>query len=171
MVVEKYTKALLNALNENEVVEVYEAVARVALISNDPKFILLVKSPVLSEEEKVELLCEIAESKNEKLINFFKILIENKRMDLIREIHQSLYAKVSEKFNTYAGFVYGKINDETLEKLEEKLSKKFNATIKLQLKESDINGIKVFVDVLNVEVAISEERIKQDLVSQILKAI
>ena len=171
MVVEKYTKALLNALKEDEVVEVYEAIAKVALISNEPKFILLVKSPVLSEEEKVKLLCEIAGSSNPKLVNFFKILLENKRIDLIKEIHQNLYAKVSEKFNTYAGFVYGKINDETLKKLEEKLSEKFDAKIKLQLKESDINGIKVFVDVLNVEVAISEERIKRNLVSQILKAI
>ena len=171
MVVEKYTKALLRALDKDEVVEVYEAVARVALIANDPKFILLVKSPVLGEEEKVRLLCEIAQSQNEKLVNFFKILLENKRMDLIREIHQSLYEKVAEMFNTYAGFVYGKVNDETLEELEKKLSEKFDATVKLQLKESDINGIKVFVDVLNVEVAISEDRIKQDLVSQILKAI
>ena len=171
MVVEKYTKALLGALNKEEVVEVYEAIARVALISNEPKFILLIKSPVLSEEEKVKLLCEVAENKNPKLVNFFKILLENKRMDLIKEIHQNLYAKVAEMFNTYAGFVYGELNNETLKKLEEKLSKKFNATIKLQLKESDINGIKVFVDVLNVEVAISEDRIKQDLVSQILKAI
>ena len=171
MVVEKYTKALLKALKKDEVVEVYEAIARVALISNEPKFILFIKSPVLSEEEKIEFLCEIAESKNEKLVNFFKILLENKRMDLIREIHLSLYAKVAEMFNTYAGFVYGKVSDELLEELEEKLSKKFDATIKLQLKESDINGIKVFVDVLNVEVALSEDKIKQDLISQILKAI
>ena len=171
MVVEKYTKALLKALNKDEVVEVYEAIARVALIANDPKFILLVKSPVLSEEEKLKILSDIAESKNEKLMNFFKILLENKRMDFIREIHLSLYAKVAQMFNTYAGFVYGKVNEKTLEELEEKLSKKFNATIKLQLKESDINGIKVFVDVLNVEVALSEDRIKQDLISQILKAI
>jgi len=171
MVVEKYTKALLRALNKEEVVEVYEAIARVALVANEPKFILIVKSPVLTEEQKVEFLCEIAESKNKKLVNFFKILLENKRMDLIKEIHQSLYAKVAEMFNTYAGFVYGKVKNEILEELEEKLSKKFDATIKLQLKESDINGIKVFVDVLNVEVAISEDRIKQDLISQILKAI
>ena len=171
MVVEKYTKALLKALNKDEVVEVYEAIARVALIANDPKFILLVKSPVLSEEEKLKILSDIVESKNEKLMNFFKILLENKRMDFIREIHLSLYAKVAQMFNTYAGFVYGKVNEKTLEELEEKLSKKFNATIKLQLKESDINGIKVFVDVLNVEVALSEDRIKQDLISQILKAI
>ncbi len=171
MVVEKYTKALLGALNKEEVVDVYEGIARVALISNEPKFILLVKSPVLSEEEKVKLLCEVAENENPKLVNFFKILLENKRMDLIKEIHQNLYAKVAEMFNTYAGFVYGELNNDTLKKLEEKLSKKFDAIIKLQLKESNINGIKVFVDVLNVEVAISEDRIKQDLVSQILKAI
>ncbi|MEO1923205.1 MAG: F0F1 ATP synthase subunit delta [Nautiliaceae bacterium] len=171
MIVEKYTKALLAALSEDEVVEVYEAVARLALVAKNPKFILIVKSPLLTLEEKVKILQEIGESNNPKFINFIKILLENKRVDLLKEIHQSLYEKVSKLFNTYAGLVEGKVSEETLKAIEEKLSKEFNATIKLQLKDVDLNGIKVFVDVLNVEVSILEDRIKQDLLTQILKAI
>jgi len=171
MIVEKYTKALLLALNEDEVVDVYEAVAKIALISKDPKFILLVKSPVLSIDEKVKILSSLAECNNPKFLNFIRILLENKRIDLLKDIHKRLYAKVSELKNTYAGFVEGKINEETLKSLEEKLSQKFNATIKLFLKEKDINGLKVFVDVLDVEFALVEEKVKQDIISQILKAI
>jgi len=172
MVVEKYTKALMEALeNDDEIVEVYEAIARLALISKDEKFILIVKSPVLSIDEKVKILSEIAECKNEKFLNFIRILLENKRMDLIKEIHQSLYEKVSNYFKTYAGWVEGKISEPTLSAIEEKLSKEFNANIKLQLKERELNGIKVFVDVLNVEVSIVEDRIKQELLNTILKAI
>jgi F-type H+-transporting ATPase subunit delta len=52
MIVEKYVKALLEALNEDEIVEVYEAIAKLALVAKDPKFILLVKSPILSIDEK-----------------------------------------------------------------------------------------------------------------------
>jgi F-type H+-transporting ATPase subunit delta len=171
MIVEKYVKALLAALDENEIVEVYEAIARLALVAKDPKFILLVKSPLLSIDEKVNFLKELAESDNPKLLNFLRILLENKRIDLLKEIYQSLYAAVSKHFNTYAGTVIGNISEETLKAIEEKLAKKFDATIKLNLKKEDINGIKVFVDVLNVEVSILEDRIKQDLLNQILKAI
>ena len=171
MIVEKYVKALLAALDENEIVEVYEAIARLALVAKDPKFILLVKSPLLSIDEKVNFLKELAESDNPKFLNFLRILLENKRIDLLKEIYQSLYAAVSKHFNTYAGVVVGNISEETLKAIEEKLAKKFDATIKLKSKKEDINGIKVFVDVLNVEVSILEERIKQDLLNQILKAI
>ena len=171
MIVEKYSKALIKALNEKELVDVYEAVAKIALISKDPKFILLIKSPILSIDEKVKILSDLADCKNPKFINFMRIVLENKRVDLLKDIHKRLYAKVSEIKNTYAGFVEGKISEDTLKSLEEKLSKKFNATIKLFLKEKDINGLKVFVDVLNVEFALVEDRIKQDLISQILKAI
>jgi len=171
MVVEKYVKALMATLKEDEIVEVYEAIAKLALISKDPKFILLVKSPLLTIDEKVNILSEIADCKNQKFLNFIRILLENKRMDLIKEIHQSLYERVSKFFNTYAGVVEGKISENTLKEIEKKLSEKFNANIKLQLKERDLNGIKVFVDVLNVEVSIVEDRIKQELLNTILKAI
>ena len=171
MIVEKYAKALLKSLKEDEVVEVYEAVAKVALVSKTPKFILLIKSPILSIDEKVKILSSLADCTNPKFINFMKIILENKRVDLLKDIHKRLYSQVSELKNTYAGFVEGKVSEDTLNTLEEKLSKKFNATIKLFLKEKDINGIKVFIDVLNVEFALVEDRIKQDIISQILKAI
>ena len=171
MIVEKYTKALIKALNEDELVKVYEAVAKIALISKGPKFILLIKSPLLSIDEKVKILSELAECTNQKFINFMRILLENKRIDALKDIHKRLYAKVCELQNTYAGFVEGKVSEDILKSLEEKLSKKFNANIKLFQKEKELNGIKVFVDVLNVEFALVEERIKQDIISQILKAI
>ncbi len=171
MVVEKYTKAFLASLNKDEVAEAYEAIARIALVAKDPKFILIVKSPMLSVEEKLQFLSEIAEYKNEKFINFLRIVLENKREDLFKEIHTSLYEKVSKYFNTYAGVVEGKVSEDMLKEIENKLSQKFNAEIRLLLKEKDINGIKVFVDILNVEVAINEDKIKSDLINDILKAI
>ncbi len=171
MIVEKYTKALMSSLNDDEIVEIYEAIAKIALVANNPKFILIVKSPLLSLDEKLKFLIDLAQNDDKKLVNFLKILLINKRIDLIREIHQNLYEKVSEYLNTYAGIVEGKVGESVLKELEKKLSEKFNAKIKLQLKESDLNGVRVFVDVLNVEVGLDENKIKRDLVNQILKAI
>jgi F-type H+-transporting ATPase subunit delta len=171
MVVEKYTKSFLASLNEDEIAPSYEAIAKIALVAKDVKFILIVKSPLLSIDEKIKILSEIAEYDNPKFLNFLRIILENKREDLFREIHTSLYEKVSRYFNTYAGVVEGNVSEEILKEIESKLSEKFNATIKLQLNKKEINGIKVFVDILNVEVALNEDKIKNDLINNILKAI
>ena len=171
MIVEKYTKAFLASLNEDEIAPSYEAIKKIASVAKGPKFILIVKSPLLDIDEKIKTLAEIAEYDNPKFLNFLRIILENKREDLFKEIHTNLYEKVSKHFNTYAGVVEGSVSEETLKEIESKLSEKFNATIKLQLNKKDINGIKVFVDILNVEVALNEEKIKNDLINNILKAI
>jgi len=171
MVVEKYTKALLLSLKEEEIIPTYEAMAKIASVAKDNKFILIIKSPLLSIDEKVKILSQIAEYNNPKFLNFLRIVLENKREDLLKEIYLNLYEKVSFYFNSFNGKVEGNISEDVLKEIEDKLSKKFNANIKLLLKKSDINGIKVFVDVLNVEVAINEEKIKSNLIDYILKAI
>ena len=171
MVVEKYTKALLMSLKEEEIVPIYEAIKKIASVVKNNKFILIIKSPLLSVDEKVKILSKIAQCDNPKFLNFLRIILENKREDLLKEIYLSLYKKVSFYFNTFGGKVEGNITEDVLKEIEDKLSKKFNANIKLLLEKSDINGIKVFVDVLNVEVAINEEKIKSNLIDYILKAI
>ena len=171
MIVEKYTKALMDSIEQEKLSEIYEAIKKVASVANNPKFILIVKSPIISMDEKIKFLIEIAGNDNKKLVNFFKILLINKRIDLIKDISQNLYEKVSMLLNTYYGVVEGKIQENILQELEKKLSEKFNANIKLRLKESELNGVRVFVDVLNVEVGLDENKIKRDLLNQILKAI
>jgi len=171
MVVEKYTKALLLSLKEEEIIPTYEAMAKIASVAKDNKFILIIKSPLLSIDEKVKILSQIAEYNNPKFLNFLRIVLDNKREDLLKEIYLNLYEKVSFYFNSFNGKVEGNISEDVLKEIEDKLSKKFNANIKLLLKKSDISGIKVFVDVLNVEVAINEEKIKSNLIDYILKAI
>ena len=55
MIVEKYTKAFLSSLSEDEIAPAYEAIARIALVAKDPKFILIVKSPLLNLDEKIKI--------------------------------------------------------------------------------------------------------------------
>ncbi|WP_024789334.1 F0F1 ATP synthase subunit delta [Lebetimonas sp. JH292] len=171
MIVEKYTKALMASLNKEEQKEIFEALKKLAFLSKNSKFMLILKSPLLSTEEKLKFIQTVTECENKKFINFVKILNENKRIDLIKDIFKNYHAKLSISNNTFDGTAEGHISGETLKALEDKLASKFNAAIKLSLKEKDINGIKVFVDVLNVEVSIDENRIKQDIITDILKAI
>ena len=171
MAVEKYTKALLLSLKKEEIIPIYEAMGKIALVVKNSKFIFIIKSPVLSVEEKINILSQIAECGNPKFLNFLRIILENKREDLLKEIYLNLYEKVSFYFNTFNGKVEGNITEDVLKDIEDKLSKKFNVKIKLLLNKNDISGIKVFVDVLNIEVVINEEKIKSNLIDYILKAI
>ena len=171
MIIEKYTKALINSLNKVEQKEIFEALQKLAILSKNPKFVLILKSPLLSQNEKLNFIKEITNCNNEKFINFVKILDENKRIDLIKDIFKNYNAKLAFLNNTFEGVVEGNIDDDMLKALEDKLSAKFNATIKLNLEKKDISGIKVFVDVLNIEVAVDEEKLKANLIADILKVI
>ena len=84
MIVEKYTKALMDSVDKSQLVKVYEAIKKVADVSHNPKFILIIKSPLISIDEKIKFLTQIASNNDEKIINFFKILLINKRIDLIK---------------------------------------------------------------------------------------
>ena len=55
--------------------------------------------------------------------------------------------------------------------LEENLSSKFNAKIKLENVVSEYPGIKIELDDLGVEVSFSIERLKTQMIEHILKAI
>jgi F-type H+-transporting ATPase subunit delta len=171
MVVDKYVKALIQAVDKDELIKIYEAISKLAAVAKEEKFILLVKSPIISIDEKVKILKQITGCESKHFENFMRILLENKRIDLLKDIAKRLYAEISNLMNVYEGVVEGKVSDITLKALEVKLSKKFNAEIKLAKKDVDVNGIRVYVNVLDVEVSILEDRIKQNLISQILKAI
>jgi F-type H+-transporting ATPase subunit delta len=78
---------------------------------------------------------------------------------------------VADSTGRYEGVVEGDIEEEVIPQLEEMLGKKFNSTVKLQLKRRKVGGIKLFIDVLNVEVELVEKRLKENLIQLILKAI
>jgi F-type H+-transporting ATPase subunit delta len=122
-------------------------------------------------EEKSQYIAKLTGLNNEKFLNFVKILIINKRVDLLKPIYKAFNKLVSEATNTYEGVVEAYISETGIQLLEKELGKRFNANIKLKLRQKPVGGIKLFIDVLNVEVALIEDRLKEDLIQSILKAI
>ena len=55
--------------------------------------------------------------------------------------------------------------------LEDKFSKRFNASIKLDSQKSEYNGIKIELNDLGVEASFSVDRLKAQMSEHILKAI
>ena len=74
---------------------------------------------------------------------------------------------------------YAKLNLKDLEQiaideikmLEGKFSKKFNSSIKLNFEKKDVDGIKIDIDSLGIEIGFSRERVQTAMLEHILKAI
>jgi F-type H+-transporting ATPase subunit delta len=75
--------------------------------------------------------------------------------------------------NQYEGVVKSAnpLDDAALSDLEETLQKYTGATVKLTQEKSDLDGIRVAVDDLGIEVNFSKQRVKEQLIDFIKKSL
>jgi F-type H+-transporting ATPase subunit delta len=131
-------------------------------------------SPIVTAEKKTEMILSALGKKADKtLVNFIKILGENRRLDLIPAITKVLNADLQRESNQYEGVLKSKetLGDEELNKLEETLKKYTGSTIKLTQEKTDLDGLRVSVDDLGIEVNFSKERVKEQLIDFIKKSL
>ena len=107
------------------------------------------------------------------LVNFIKILGENRRLDLIPAIAKVVYSELQKESNSYEGILRTKTNveDSVVAKLEATLAKHTGSTIKLSQALSDVDGLRVTVDDLGIEVNFSKDRVKEQLIDFIQKSL
>ena len=131
-------------------------------------------SPIVSSDKKTEMiLAALGDSADVTLVNFIKILGENKRLDLIPAITKVLNSDVQKASNEYEGVLKSnKILDAAaLSELEETLKKYTGSTIKLMQEKSDLDGLRVVVDDLGIEVNFSKQRVKEQLIDFIKRSL
>jgi len=131
-------------------------------------------SPIVAAEKKTEMiLSALGKDADTILVNFIKILGENKRLDLIPAIAKVLNADLQKESNQYEGVLKSssKLEKEELAKLEKTLEKYTGSKIKLKQKKTDLDGIRVSVDDLGIEVNFSKQRVKEQLIDFIKKSL
>jgi F-type H+-transporting ATPase subunit delta len=129
---------------------------------------------MVSGEKKTEMiLAALRQNADSSLVNFIKILGENNRLDLIPAIAKVLNAEQQRISNQYEGVVRStsSLDEESLNTLEETLKKYTGASIKLKQEQSDIEGLRVLVDDLGIEVNFSKQRVKEQLIDFIKKSL
>jgi F-type H+-transporting ATPase subunit delta len=173
MSIRKYVKALVDTTTKEHLEEIYTKLTPLVELAKDNKYNLIITSPMITNEKKVEFLVELLEIKDEKVINLFKIIAENRRLKELSKLVFLLKDIIAEITGNYKGFVYSKesLVESKLAQIEAKLSKRTNKNIKLIQKKIDKNGIQVYVDSLNVEIAVYEDDIKAKLIENIIRAI
>jgi len=174
LIAKRYIKALLSdsdiAFVQNVTV-VFEALAN---SFENEKFLNIVGSNDVSRDEKASLLLEAVKSANSQRVNnFIKLLVENKRIAIIPAIAEELRKNLANMTKTYSGVVLSNTNIKAkiIKDLSRGLGKKYNSRIVLSFKKTDFNGIKVEVDDLGIEINFSKDRINSQIIEHIIKAI
>jgi len=131
-------------------------------------------SPIIASEKKTEMiLSTLGDGADGSLVNFIKILGENNRLDLIPAIAKVLNADQQRVANEYEGVLKSAspLDAKALEDLENTLKKYTGSTIKLTQEKTDLEGLRVSVDDLGIEVNFSKQRVKEQLIDFIKKSL
>ena len=134
----------------------------------------LLTSPIVSSEKKTEMvLSSIDKNEDAVFVNFIKVLGENKRLDLIPAIAKVLNATLQKESNQYEGVLKSKttLSEDELQKLENTLQTYTGSSIKLTQEKTELDGLRVLVDDLGIEVNFSKERVKEQLIDFIKKSL
>jgi len=174
LIAKRYVKALLSDTDAAFLKNVTTLFEEVAASFKNEKFLNIVANTEVSNADKTALLLEVVKpAKSERINNFVKLLVENKRVDVIPAVSEELRKTLARTTKTYAGTVFSNANikAKVLTDLSKGLSKKYDSKVVLAFKKSDFNGIKVEVDDLGIEIDFSKERINSQLIEHIIKAI
>ncbi len=172
-IAKKYVKALMASMDDKEIITLSEGFDSISKAFKNNKFISIIQSPDVSKDQKAEFIANLIDTKDQKIINFIKLLSLNDRLEHIPAIASELKDRIALKNNTFNGVLISqkKVNKDKLKDIETVLSKKFDSTIKLENKVTDYNGMKVEIDSLGVEIGLSTDRLKQQIEQTILSAI
>jgi len=172
LIAKRYATALSSASKDITSVAAVLNVLTEAISANEVKSVLT--SPIVSSEKKTEMiLAALGKKADGVLTNFIKILGENKRLDLIPAIAKVLNAELQKASNKYEGIVKSAkaLDDKELGKLEQTLAKYTGSEISLKQEKSDLDGLRVSVDDLGIEVNFSKQRVKEQLIDFIKKSL
>lgn len=171
LIAKRYAQALSSVSKDlSGILEVLNVLSEV-ISSSEIKSTLT--SPIISSEQKTAMVLSVISDDDKILVNFIKILGENKRLDLIPAITKVLNTDQQRVSNEYEGVLKStsSLDEATLANLEETLKKYTGSTIKLTQQKTDLEGLRVSVDDLGIEVNFSKQRVKEQLIDFIKKSL
>jgi len=173
MSIKKYVKALVETTTKEHLETIYNQLVAIKEVSKSEKFKLIILSPVIDNNKKVEFIINTLKIDDEKVKNLIKLLSLKNRLNQLDSLVDLLKDTIANLTGNYKGYVYSKdsLSESKIAEIESKLSKRFEKNIKLEQKVSEKTGIQVYVDSLNIEIAIYEDDIKTKLIKNIIRAI
>lgn len=176
IIAKKYSKAIVQNVGFSELEPFLKNLKKLAEPFHIEKFLDIINSPCISKSDKQDFLLQFLDKKHasfEKIKNFIGLLAENDRFDIIPSVCELLQSNIDEQNNSYVGVLY--LNKEgdsaSIDKIKKNLSERLNIDLDIQQRIVDIEGIKLIIEDLDIEVSFSREYFLNELKSHILKAI
>jgi F-type H+-transporting ATPase subunit delta len=173
LVAKRYVKGLMSVISNDEVSIFLDELKKVSLALQDDKSVEILTSPDVKNADREKFVLSFKDCDDKRYENFIKLLSEKKRLLSIPAIYDELKIQDAAIKNEYVGILYSseEMPADEIKSLEENFSKKFGSTIKLNFVKQDVDGIKIDIDSLGVEIGFSRERTQETMLEYILKAI
>ena len=173
MIAKKYTKAILESFSNNEVQEIIDILSKLNKALEDKKVAECINSPFIDKTQKEQLILSVFDKLEQKFENLLKVLVASDRICLIPEIIKGLEKNLLADKKQFVAILKIKqeLDSATLQSIAKSLSAKLNANLDVRQEKASIEGIRLSVEDLGVEIAFSKERFLGDLTNHILKAI
>jgi len=175
LIANRYVNALVDSVStKKQRAEFSEIFSEIATVFTNESVKETLTSPLIKNSVKTQFILDALPSESDvKLQNFIKILGENGRLDLLPVIAKVMKQSIQKENNKYEGIVSSstKLKAAELKELQESLKTYTGSTIKLTQVQSDLDGIKVSVEDLGIEVNFSKQRVKEQLIDFITKSL
>jgi len=174
LIANRYVNALVDVTSTEQRAEFSEVLTAIAGLFEDDSVAEMLTSPLVSADQKTSFVLDgLGEACDIKLQNFIKIIGENGRLDLLPTVARKLNQAIQKETNEYEGVVTSSntLGDAEFADLEASLKTYTGSNIKLTQVQSDLDGIKVSVDDLGIEVNFSKQRVKEQLIDFITKSL
>jgi F-type H+-transporting ATPase subunit delta len=169
-----YVKALVRG-KDAATVEVYmNQLSTITSAFSVEKFNTILTSGDVSASDKVNLILSFFDGFLDKAVwNLVQLLGKNRRLNIIPEISCSLASYYSDLTKKYTGVVYSNesLSAEYISTLENQFAQKFDVSLTLNNQVGNFDGVKVEIDGLGVEIGLSNERLRSQMIEHILKAV
>lgn len=148
IIANRYAEALFQLSEEENITQkIYDELSEVVdVVKNNKDLENVLKSPLVSKGEKIDLIEKLFSNKiNKHLKNFLKILVEKGRITSLKPIKLTFKQLLNDKNNIIEGTAITAIpmTKNKIKELEEKLSKKYNKNVTLenQVDENILGGV------------------------------
>ncbi len=171
VVARKYTQALMDSVEKLD--DVLSILKSLSVALKERSNADMISSPFLSKMQKEQILMNAVGNVDVKIQNFFRILAEADRISLVPYIAIELEKRLLARKKEYVATLTSKeeLDTKTLGEIKAALAKKLGIQLSIKQKLSGVEGIKLSVEDLGIEISFSKERFSNDLKQHILKAL
>ncbi|WP_304209197.1 F0F1 ATP synthase subunit delta [Helicobacter canis] len=172
IIAKKYAQALIQCFNREDLERVSKLFSQASQAFCVENFRDIIRSPYVGKTKKKELLLSLFDD-DKQLDAFLDLLIENNRVDIIPFVDSVLERYLRALENSYKAVLYApkNLDSSTIANVAKSLSAKLGVQLHIEQSATKVDGIRLVVQDLGIEVSFLKKRFFDDLKAHILRSI